>query len=151
VASVNRSEPPTAYPAVRSPIPGNAEDYFGTSPHNRARRPVHPSSASDATERHPAFAEFAPWHAAFETVILTVLIEYGESLGAGPRRTSRPANEAVLDWNRLRLSWVSVRAISLPKKEKASGFPDCYETKGDKQMKAMFRFSEHRFLSLVKA
>jgi hypothetical protein len=28
---------------------------------------------------------------------------------------------------------------------------DCYETKGDKQMKAMFRFSEHRFLSLVKA
>jgi hypothetical protein len=36
-------------------------------------------------------------------------------------------------------------------KEKASEKTDCYETKGDKQMKAMFRFSEHRFLSLVKA
>jgi hypothetical protein len=36
-----------------------------TSPPSRASHPVRPSSASGASERHPAFAELAPWPEAF--------------------------------------------------------------------------------------
>jgi hypothetical protein len=46
--------------------------------------------------------------------------------------------------------WLEVN-ITVTANKKPRQNADCYETEGDKQMKAMFRFSEHRFLSLVKA
>jgi hypothetical protein len=47
--------------------------------------------------------------------------------------------------------FIEAQTLVSAERKKARQISDCYETKGDKQMKAMFRFSEHRFLSLVKA
>ena len=117
----NLSGRPDAYPADRSPIPGDAGDYFGTSPHNRARQPVHPSSTSGATEGHPAFAEFAPRPETFRLVLLTILIVHSEDRSAAVLCTSHLRTRLSPIGNLVQDCLATNTAASIPERKKAPG------------------------------